>query len=286
MTVNGPDVIEPHFLEQGTREHHPFNVFFRTAREFPHGGHLAQHLLAAFAQMRIHAARQGARQIIGQGADILRNRHVVVVEDDQEIGRQRTGMVERLEGHARGQRAVADDGHGPAFLPALRGRYGHPQGRADRCAGVSDAESVVFAFRAARKWRQTLVLLDGVEPLAAAGQHLVRVGLVPHVPNEPVIGGVKHVMQGNGELHGTQTRGKMTPSGADAVDQELTQLLRQLGQLGDRQMAQIGRRFNGIEQGVACGGGAHLRQFILWRRPSGNGRHPMLQICTTGGPLT
>ena len=49
-------------------------------------------------------------------------------------------------------------------------------------------------------------------------------------------------MQCNSELHRTQTRGKMTPSGADAVDQELTQLLRQLGELGGRQMAQIRRR--------------------------------------------
>ena len=77
------------------------------------------------------------------------------------------------------------------------------------------------------KRREALVLLDGVQPLAPAGQHLVRVGLVPHVPDQPVVRGIEHVMQRNREFDGAQSRGKMPASGADAVDQELAQLLRQ-----------------------------------------------------------
>ena len=100
---------------------------------------------------------------------------------------------------------------------------------------MPDAESVVFAFSAGRKWGQALVLLDGVEPITAARQHLVRVGLVTHVPDEAVIGGIEHVMQGNREFDRTQASGKMPPSGADAVDQELAQFPGQVLKFGGRQ---------------------------------------------------
>ena len=80
VTVHRPDVVEAHLFEQGAGKHHALQVLFGAAREFPHRGHLSQHLLAAFAQVGIHAAGQGACQVIGQRADILRNRHVVVVE--------------------------------------------------------------------------------------------------------------------------------------------------------------------------------------------------------------
>ena len=38
-------------------------------------------------------AGQGAGQVVGQGADILRNRHVIVVEHDQKIRGQRAGVI-------------------------------------------------------------------------------------------------------------------------------------------------------------------------------------------------
>ena len=99
---------------------------------------------------------------------------------------------------------------------------------------MPDAESVVFALSTGRKWRKAPGLLDGVELIAPARQHLVRIGLVAYVPDKPVIGGVENIMQGDSQLDRTQTRGKMTPSGADTVDQELAQFESQLCQLGGR----------------------------------------------------
>ena len=129
-------------------------------------------------------------------------------------------------------------------------------------------------------------LLDGVELLPAARQNLVRIGLMAHVPDQSVIGGVKYIMQGDCQLDGTQSRGKMTPAGADAVDQEIAQFRGQLYQLGGRQAAQIRRRINGFEQGIGFGRHDHLRQFILRHRSGGKRPHPMLQICTRANPLT
>ena len=97
---------------------------------------------------------------------------------------------------------------------------------------------------------QAAVLFDGMELVAPARQHLVRVGLVPDVPDQPVVGCVEHIVEGDGQLDRAQTCGKMPPAGADAVDQELAQLLRQFSQFCSRQAAQVRRGSEGFEQGV------------------------------------
>ena len=237
VAIHRSDVIETHLFEQRAWQYHALQMLLGAAREFPDRGHLAQHLLPAFAQMRVHAARQGARQVIGECADVFRNRHVVVVQDDQQVGGRRTCMIERLEGHAGGQRAVADDRDRAAILAAFGGGDGHAQCGADRGARVTHAEGIVFAFGTRRKRRQAIGLLDGMEPPAAAGEHLVRIGLVPHVPHQPVIGGVEHVVQGDGQFDRTQACCKVASTRADAVNQELTQFRGQFGEFGQRQAA-------------------------------------------------
>ena len=162
-----------------------------------------------------------AREIIGQRADVLRNRHVVVVEDDQQVGRQRTGVVQRLERHAGGQRAVADDRHRRA-------------GRSPRCAAATAMPraalievlecptpkvSYSLSLRG-REGRQAAVLLDGVQPIAPPGQHLVRIGLMAHVPHQRSSRRVEDVVQRDGQLHGAQAGGEVAAAGADGLDQE------------------------------------------------------------------
>ena len=92
---------------------------------------------------------------------------------------------------------------------------------------MADAERVVLAFGARRKRREPALLLDGVQLLAPAGQHLVRIGLVAHVPDEPVMGCVKDVVQRDSQLDGAQSSGEVTAAGADALDQKFPQLLGQ-----------------------------------------------------------
>ena len=68
-------------------------------------------------------------QVVVQGADILVDGDLVVVEDHQQVGVQASGVVEALEGQAARHGAVADDGDHVLVLPfQLRG-YGHAQRR-------------------------------------------------------------------------------------------------------------------------------------------------------------
>src|SRR3546814_6108317 len=69
---------------------------------------LLAELLGELAQPHIGARGQQPRQIGAHGADRRRNRHVVVVEDDDQPRIGRTGIVHRLIGHAGRHGAVAD----------------------------------------------------------------------------------------------------------------------------------------------------------------------------------
>ncbi len=109
VAVDGSDVVEAHFLEQRAGQHHALDVFLGSLGELTHRRHLLQHTLAAFAQLRVGAPGQHAREVLRHRADVFGDRHVVVVQDDEQVGGQRAGMVQRLEGHAAGQGAIADD---------------------------------------------------------------------------------------------------------------------------------------------------------------------------------
>ena len=56
------------------------------------------------------------------------------------------------------------------------------------------------------KRREAALLLDGVELVAAAGEHLVRIGLVADVPDEAVARRVEDVVQRDGELDRAEAR--------------------------------------------------------------------------------
>ena len=75
------------------------------------------------------------------------------------------------------------------------------------------------------------MLLDGMQELAAAGEHFVRICLMTHVPHEPVVRRVENVMQRHGELDRAEARREVAAAGRDALNEELPQLLRHGGEL-------------------------------------------------------
>ena len=166
----------------------PFMCSSERLRQLPHGRHAPQDLLAALAQRRVGAAREHAREVQRQRADVLRDRHLVVVQHDQQVGLERPGVV-----HAPRRPAPALIAPSPITAttrrgsPRLRGGERHAERRADRGARVADAEGVVLALAAVRERRQPVLELDGAQAVAAAGEHLVRVGLVADVPDQPVV---------------------------------------------------------------------------------------------------
>ena len=171
-----------------------------------------------------------------------RNRHVVVVQDDQQanlVGD--AGVVQRLEGHAGGHRAVADHGDAVARLALAARRHRHAQGRRDRRRRVRGAKGVVGRLGAPREARDAALLAQRAHCLAPPGQDLVRIGLVAHVPDDAVLRRVEHVMQRHRQLDRAQVGRQVAAGAGHRIQQELAQLGGQRHELRAFEAAQIGR---------------------------------------------
>ena len=185
-----------------------------------------------------------------EGPHRRRDGHLVVVDHDQQVEGQGARVIQGLEGHAGAQGPVADDGDDVAPLPRQTGGDRHPEGGADRGAGMSDAEGVVRALAALGEAGQAALLAQGPHAGPSSGQDLVGIGLVTHVPHETVPGGIEDVMERDGELHHAQPGGQVTTRLGDAVDQEAAQLRRELGELGLVETAQVLGVVDRIQEGV------------------------------------
>jgi hypothetical protein len=73
------------------------------------------------------------------------------------------------------------------------------------------------------------------------------IALMPHIPDDAVLRGVKHQMQGNGKLHHPQVGGQMTPVPADGSDDEQTYFPGKLIQLRKGQTLKILRAMNPLQ---------------------------------------
>ena len=132
MAIDGADVVEAQFLEQGARRNHALDMLFDTIGKLQNIRHRGQHLFAGATRGVEGASRQQTCEILVERAHRRRDRHVVVVEDDKQVGVDHPRIVEGLEGLARRHRTVADDGGDAPLLAPVAGGDGHAQRRGDR----------------------------------------------------------------------------------------------------------------------------------------------------------
>ena len=78
-----------------------------------------------------------------------------------------------------------------------------------------------------------------VELVAAAGEDLVRVGLVADVPDDLVGGRVEQAVQGHRDLAGAEVGAEMAADLADRVDDQLAHLLGDLLELVVVQVVEV-----------------------------------------------
>ena len=150
-----------------------------------------------------------AIEITRQRADRGRDRHLVVVEHDDQTALQMTRLVDRFHRHAAGERGVADQRDDVMIFAFSVACDGHSERRGERSRSVSGAKRVVFRFVAPEKTADAAVLLDRRQQIAPAGQDLVRVSLVTNVPDQPVARRVEGVMQRHCQLDGAERSARM-----------------------------------------------------------------------------
>ena len=109
---------------------------------------------------------------------------------------------------------------------------------------------VVLALGPLGEAAQTPVLAQGGEAVLAAGEQLVGIGLVAHIPDQPVAGRVEHVVQGQGQFDHAQAGRQMTAGAGHGGDDGLAQFAGELFHLGHAEVAQVRGGVDGVQQPV------------------------------------
>ena len=86
---------------------------------------------------------------------------------------------------------------------------------------MADPEGIVDTLATLGKTSDTSLAAQGVHASATTGQNLVRIGLMTDIPDQPIIGGIKDVMQGDGQFHRTQIGGKVAAGPGHGLDEKL-----------------------------------------------------------------
>ncbi len=249
MTVDRADVIEAKFLEQGAAGHESAGIFLDLARgAVERTRHRPGELLRHPPGHKIFAGADQTGKRIAECAHGRSDRHVIVVEDDDQPVARALGIVHRLIGHSGGHCTVANHrNRAPGAARKFVGDGKAERGR-DRGRAVRRAERVIFAFTALGESRQAPAHAKRADAVASAGDDLVRISLVADVPDQGVGGGVEHMVQRNGQLDHAEPGTKVAAGDRDRRDHLGTKLFRQLRKLVLIERADVRGRIYGIEE--------------------------------------
>ena len=110
------------------------------------------------------------------------------------------------------------------------------------------AERIVVALGALGETGQAAAGAQGADAVAAAGQDLVRIGLMADVPDQAVARRVEDVMDRRGQFDDAEAGAEMAAGDRDRIDGFLAQLVGDLPHLLDLELAQIVRGADGVEK--------------------------------------
>ncbi len=195
VTVDRSHIEEAKLVEQCAAGDEAAGIFLHRHRplleerrqqlgEFPH----------AVAHRTVGPPGDPARQIARQRAHRRRNRHVVVIENDDQPRVHRAGIVHRLVSHAGRHRAVADHGDDVVGFAVEVARHRHAEGGRNRGRGMGSTERVILAFGPLGETGKPAALPQRANAVAPAGQDLVRIGLVADIPDQAVVRRVEHIV--------------------------------------------------------------------------------------------
>ncbi len=158
-------------------------------------------------------------------------------------------VVERFERQPAHQGGIADHDRDALEPVAQVARLGQSLGDGQARAGVAAIEDVMRRFRATREPADAIERAQRSEALQAAGEQLVRVGLVARVPHDPVARRLQEPVEGDRELDDPERGAEVAAGLGDGGDDRGTDLGRELGQLRLIQAAQVGGVAEVGEQG-------------------------------------
>ena len=171
-------------------------------------------------------------QIAIQAAMVLGNGLVVIVDDDDQVAIEFGGIVKALKRQAARKRAVANNSNDVIRVVRQVTSVRQAAAQAHRRGGVAHGEQVVLGLVGIGKARSLTITFRVDIGVRAPSQRLVGVGLVRHVKDNLVGGGVKHAMERDRELNDAQVGGNVPADGGGAFEDCLTDLAAEQRKLG------------------------------------------------------
>ena len=110
------------------------------------------------------------------------------------------------------------------------------------------AVAVVLTLGSAGETRQPVGGANGAEAVFAAGDEFMDVDLVADIPHKPVFRGLEDAVQGEGQLYHPQVGAHMPTRARQAGDQLMPNLVCQLFELAHRQLFDVGRTIDHIQE--------------------------------------
>ena len=243
VSVNGADVFQTHVVEH-IRADQPALEPLLEAVDAPVEGTAhrdpAREPAPPFFDLEIALPGADVGQVPRRAADVRRDGHAVVVENDDQGLLAGAEVVQTLVGQTARKRAVAQQSDHAVIRMGQGPGPCHAQGHADRVGGVTGDEGVVDAFLRLGKTGHAAEFAERWKLFHPPGQQLMDVGLVSDVKNETVPGGVEDAVDGHRKLDHAQIGGQMAAGPGDRIDQVFTNLRAQLLRLGLGERGEVG----------------------------------------------
>src|SRR5215208_2164632 len=102
-------------------------------------------------------------QITRQRSHCRRDRHLIIVEHNDQPALQMTCLVYRFHRHATGKRCVSNQRDDVMILAFTVTRDSHSQSSGERRRGVACSKGVVFGFVSPEETADAAILFDGWE---------------------------------------------------------------------------------------------------------------------------
>ena len=224
--------------------HAPSQLFHHVADG---GRSPVKHFLHEPADLVVGRVRDHSRQVLVHRTDSGCDRHVIVIQHDDEVSARVSGIVQRLIGQSAAHRTISDDRDDIEVFFGEVAPDGHSPGSRDRGRCVTGTEGIVFRFIAAAERREAILCANCWEVLVSTGQDLVDVRLMAGVPDQLVTRGFESVVQRHGELRHAEGCTKMPPLLRNHVDVPLADGIHDLGQVRLLEPTKVGWIFDLIQ---------------------------------------
>ena len=277
VTVDRSEIPDSQVFKEGTRLHGILRRIFHLQEQVAetasqHAREPGHQTVQVRTHLVIDRVRNDPVQILAEPAHVGGDAHLVIVQDDGHVLLGDARIVQGLVSHTACHGAITDDRHHIVLAVEMVTGHGKAEGRRNGGGGMPRAKAVILAFAAFQESRNAALLAERIEPVVAARQKLVHIGLVAHIPDNLVFGSVKHVMEGNGQFHHPETGRQVPAMLSHLANDGLTNLGRQVIKLLHRTMLDVLWRLYVLQfhylTRVMMNAAMARRTFVSQERPS------------------